>query len=269
MSARAIRRATIDDAAVLALAERVVAKTAGLLASRPEEIHEDELGRKIVAANERGVGAFLVAEEGGDVIGHGVLQPYKLAVTAHVVELTLVVHEGHRGRGVGRMLMEALVAWARASAHVETIELRVRASNARAIGLYEKLGFVEEGRFKNRIKLGPETYLDDLAMGMWVGADLPGRDRSEVPAARGQTDKRRTVGKCRCKRPRSSASLVYTTPPPRREADAITAASASDAPFTDARASPVARHRAFGMSSTRTIARISSRMSVRPRHHSA
>jgi ribosomal protein S18 acetylase RimI-like enzyme len=141
-----------------------------MLASRPEEIHDDELRRTIVALNEQGGGMFFVAEEAGVIVGHGLLEAYKLAVTAHVVALTLVVHEGHQGRGVGRSLMNALIEWARASSRVEKIELRVRSSNERALALYRALGFVEEGRFKHRIKLGPQTYLDDVSMGLWVGA---------------------------------------------------------------------------------------------------
>jgi ribosomal protein S18 acetylase RimI-like enzyme len=52
---------------------------------------------------------------------------------------------------------------------VERIELRVRSSNTAAIELYRKLGFAEEGRFIRRLKIGPGTYLDDIAMALWVG----------------------------------------------------------------------------------------------------
>ena len=58
----------------------------------------------------------------------------------------------------------ALIDWARASPRVEKIELRVRSSNHRAIGLYRALGFLEEGRFRHRIKLGPDKYVDDVSM---------------------------------------------------------------------------------------------------------
>lgn len=43
-------------------------------------------------------------------------------------------------------------------------ELRVRSTNARAIGLYKKLGFVEEGRFRRRLRLEDGTFVDDVAM---------------------------------------------------------------------------------------------------------
>lgn len=67
-------------------------------------------------------------------------------MTSHVVWLTIAVHEGHQRRGVGRLLMNELLAWARSNPHVEKVELQVRSSNEPAIALYRLLGFVEEGR---------------------------------------------------------------------------------------------------------------------------
>ena len=169
MGMRSIRMARPEDAPVLARAERSIAEQPGFLASRPDEIKDDDLRQKIVALNDHGGGVFLVAEEDGEIVGHGLLQRYKLAVTAHIAELTLAVHRGHQDRGIGKLLMHALIDWARASSRVEKIELRVRSSNQRAIALYAGLGFVEEGRLKQRIKLGPESYLDDIAMSLWLG----------------------------------------------------------------------------------------------------
>lgn len=169
-----LRSAVPDDAGVIAAALRAIAVTPGMLASRPEEIRDVDIAGKIAGVAVGGAGVFLVAEEGGALVGHGLLQAYRLAVTGHVVELTLAVHVGHQGRGVGRRLMRALIDWARAHPDVEKIELRVRAVNERAIGLYRSLGFVEEGRFVRRIKLGPHAYVDDVAMALWVGPALSG-----------------------------------------------------------------------------------------------
>lgn len=65
--------------------------------------------------------------------------------------------------------MNELVSWARANPRVEKIELQVRSSNAGAIALYRSLGFVEEGRKTRRLKLGPNEYIDDVYMALWVG----------------------------------------------------------------------------------------------------
>jgi putative acetyltransferase len=50
---------------------------------------------------------------------------------------------GRRGRGGGRMLMEAALAAVPADAH--KVELEVFPDNEVAIGLYRSFGFAEEG----------------------------------------------------------------------------------------------------------------------------
>lgn len=163
-----IRRARPEDAVELAAAERAIARVPGRLASRPDEIGDDALRATILEMERRG-GVFFVAEEAGALVGHAFLEPLSLAATSHVVRLTIAVHEGHQGRGVGRTLMLELLAWARESPHVEKIELQVRSSNERAIALYRSLGFLEEGRKTRRLKIAPGEYLDDVYMALWVG----------------------------------------------------------------------------------------------------
>jgi ribosomal protein S18 acetylase RimI-like enzyme len=38
----------------------------------------------------------------------------------------------------------------------------------KAMGLYRKLGFVEEGRRPRELKLGPEHYIDEILMYRFV-----------------------------------------------------------------------------------------------------
>lgn len=163
----AIRDARPEDAPVLAAAERAIARVPGMLASRPEEIDDAVIRKMIVDLVQRGI--YLVAERGATVVGHALLEPLALAVTAHVVRLTIAVHEGHQGQGVGRSLMTELLRRARSSPRIEKVELQVRSSNDRAIALYRSLGFVEEGRKTRRLKIGPNAYLDDIYMALWVG----------------------------------------------------------------------------------------------------
>jgi putative acetyltransferase len=169
MDSVSIRQARGDDAPALAEAERAIAKVPGRLASLPEEIHDDSVRKMISDLVDHGRGAYLVASLGGAIVGHGLLEPLPLAVTAHVVRLTLAVHEGHQGQGIGRALMSELLDWARASPRVEKVELQVRSSNERAVRLYQSLGFVEEGRKTKRLKLVSGEYIDDIYMALWVG----------------------------------------------------------------------------------------------------
>jgi hypothetical protein len=82
-----IRNAQTEDAAVLAAAEREIAKVPGRLASRPHELKDDDFRKKIVDLNKSDTGIYVVVESNGKIIGHAFLDPLKLEVTAHAVDL--------------------------------------------------------------------------------------------------------------------------------------------------------------------------------------
>jgi RimJ/RimL family protein N-acetyltransferase len=157
-----IRVARIEDAAILAAAERATAETPGLLVSRPSELSLESFEKKIADLSK--LGRYVVAEQDEKIVGHALLDPMSLEALSHVFRLTIVVHPGFRNQGVGEALMRDLMVWAKQTLHVGKIELLVRATNERAIRLYLKLGFVEEGRFRNRVRLPDGSFLDDLAM---------------------------------------------------------------------------------------------------------
>lgn len=158
-----IRTAAKADAATLCDAERRTAMTPGLLASRPSELRAELFAEKIESLATRG--RYVVAELDGNIVGHALLDPLlHLAATSHVFSLTIVVHPGRLGQGIGSALLGHLLEWASQDPRVTRVELRVRSTNARAIGLYKKLGFVEEGRFQRRLRLEDGTFMDDVAM---------------------------------------------------------------------------------------------------------
>jgi ribosomal protein S18 acetylase RimI-like enzyme len=163
-----IRAAREDDASVLAAAERAIAAEPGQLVSLPDELVAERFARKIAALAVAENGRYLVAEMGGAIVGHGLLDPLPLAAVRHVAHLTLAVHPGWQGRGVGRALLEALVEWARTAPAVGKIELHVRAPNERAQALYRDVGFVEVGRWRRRVQIAPGQYVDDVAMDLLV-----------------------------------------------------------------------------------------------------
>jgi ribosomal protein S18 acetylase RimI-like enzyme len=65
-------------------------------------------------------------------------------VDADTPEISIGVEASWRGRGVGRALLDALVATARADGH-EALSLSVGRRNAPALALYRSFGFVEVG----------------------------------------------------------------------------------------------------------------------------
>jgi [ribosomal protein S18]-alanine N-acetyltransferase len=84
--------------------------------------------------------AGFVAEAEGRLLGFSAGK-----MIAGVCELeSIAVSEENRGQGIGLALFEALTYWARTRGAVR-VELEVRASNYRAIKLYEKIGLRREG----------------------------------------------------------------------------------------------------------------------------
>jgi len=158
-----IRTARVDDAAILCAAEQETARVPGRLVSLPRELDVAAFARKIAELS--AAGSYLVAERGGTIVGHALLEPAgPQAALAHVRTTTIVVHPPYTGQGIGTALMRALLDWARANSQVERVELRVRATNTIAIHLYKKCGFAEESRFRNRIRFPDGSCIDDIGM---------------------------------------------------------------------------------------------------------
>ena len=148
---------------MLCAAEREISRTPGLLVSQPDELLPEAFA-SLIAALTDGSGCYLVAEDEGRIVGHAFLKPMDLRAICHVFRLTIVVHAGYSGRGIGTVIMSALADWARRAPAVQKVELTVRSTNDGARRLYEKFGFVEEGRFRNRIRLTDGSYIDDVTM---------------------------------------------------------------------------------------------------------
>ena len=108
------------------------------------------LARRIRGESVRDV-LFLVATEGRDVTGWLELQRMVPSKMRHVAVLTLAVARQQRRRGVATALLRRGYAWADRYG-VAKISLNVRENNTAAIALYEREGFVREGREARQIR---------------------------------------------------------------------------------------------------------------------
>ena len=96
---------------------------------------------------------FLV-EDGGQVCGYGCL-----IILFEDAELAnIAVAPTYRGRGVGKLLMEKMHAYAK-SLGAERMLLEVRVSNQSAIGLYEKYGYEKYGLREHYYADGEDAHL--------------------------------------------------------------------------------------------------------------
>lgn len=87
-----------------------------------------------------------VARAGGTVIGWAALSPVSSrCVYAGVAEVSIYVGRGHGCRGIGRALLEALVAWSE-QAGIWTLQAGIFPENEASLALHMRCGFREVGR---------------------------------------------------------------------------------------------------------------------------
>ena len=77
---------------------------------------------------------------------------------SHRAELGISVLREFWSRGVGSLLLESVISYAR-SHGIEFISLEVRSDNERAIRLYERYGFVKSGTWPAYFRIG-DDYID-------------------------------------------------------------------------------------------------------------
>jgi len=112
--------------------------------------------------------ACFVAESKGRLIGEA-----KVQLRAGVGDLGMQVAATDRGHGVGTALLDAIVCWSRAQG-AHKIALQVWPHNHPARRLYERLGFVIEGRLRRHYLRKNGELWDAIVMGLVLDNTRPG-----------------------------------------------------------------------------------------------
>jgi RimJ/RimL family protein N-acetyltransferase len=158
----AVRASAPEDAAAVAACVDVVARERRWLAS-VEGFSVAETRTFIESLLAAG-GVQIIAVQDDLVVGWCDIVPLAFEGMHHVGSLGLGVLPAHRRGGLGTRLLREAVRAAFAK-DLLRIELRVFASNEPAIHLYEREGFVTEGR-KRRARILDGVEDDILEMGL-------------------------------------------------------------------------------------------------------
>jgi RimJ/RimL family protein N-acetyltransferase len=134
-----VRAARSEDCAAIASGMKAVVDEGGWLATEPSTPVED-LEQRFRAAVEWDGHLLFVLEGDGEPVGSLGLHPSQ---AEGVLSLGMWILPPWRGRGGGRLLMEAALAALPPDVH--KVELEVFPDNAAAIGLYRSFGFEQEG----------------------------------------------------------------------------------------------------------------------------
>jgi RimJ/RimL family protein N-acetyltransferase len=112
--------------------------------------------------------ARFVVEDNGRIVGEA---------NAHLIggraDLGMQVAEEYRARGVGTALLRATIEWARAK-DAHKVTLQVWPHNEQARRLYERFGFLEEGRLRRHYRRRTGELWDAIIMGLVLDDTSPG-----------------------------------------------------------------------------------------------
>ncbi|GAB3713263.1 GNAT family N-acetyltransferase [Nocardiopsis nanhaiensis] len=99
----------------------------------------------LLAAPDRTV---VAVDETGTVLGTAKMNQNHMGNASHIASASYMVASAHTGRGVGRALCAYSLEWARSEGYRAMQFNAVAATNTRAVGLYESLGFEVVGTLK-------------------------------------------------------------------------------------------------------------------------
>jgi L-phenylalanine/L-methionine N-acetyltransferase len=157
-----IRPATEEDAQAFA---KVFADRGASSGTLQHPYTSSEVWRARLTGNVSTRQVTFAAVVNGRVVGNAGLHPINdNPRQKHVASLGIAIADAFQGRGVGRALMNACLDFADNWANYARVELTVHADNARAIGLYESLGFAHEARLRD-YSFREGGYVDARLMG--------------------------------------------------------------------------------------------------------
>lgn len=116
----------------------------------------EEKEREFLSSANPNVHVVIAVDDDGRIVGDASLErgPRRLS---HAAELGISTLRSCWGQGIGSRLMEEMISYAK-EVGITKINLRVRADNERARGLYRKYGFELEGTDRRMMRIDGEYF---------------------------------------------------------------------------------------------------------------
>ncbi|MEM9719031.1 MAG: GNAT family N-acetyltransferase [Bacteroidota bacterium] len=164
-----IEEATTGDAQEVIQYFKVVADETSFLSFGSTEFNKTvEVERKIIAQHREAENQlFILAKIQEKIAGILTVSANQKMRMKHKGEVGISVLQAYWGQGIGTTLMEYMIAWAKSNGMTRKLNLYVAVNNTTAIGLYKKMGFVEEGKMR-RDSLINGDFVDCYCMGLLI-----------------------------------------------------------------------------------------------------
>lgn len=157
-----IRQVSLDDAkAITAIYNRYVLESVATFETEPLSV-EVMTGRIKVLSSEF---PYFVYEEDGEVAGYCYAHLWReRAAYRYTLETTVYLSPGHKGKGIGRQLMEKLIDECRKGGYKALIAC-ITTKNEESCRLHLKLGYKEVSHFeKVGLKFGEWLDVSDFEL---------------------------------------------------------------------------------------------------------
>lgn len=162
-----LREAGLADVPYIRTLYQAAAAAGGGLARTANEITDAYVRDFLQNSLKRGL-ILVLHPAGQETRLLGEIHGYSLgiAVFNHVFEnVTMAVHPDYQGKGLGRRLVQGLQNKIRMQCpHIMKIELKCFSHNESALNLYQKTGFVVEGRQQSRVWVNKDTFADGISL---------------------------------------------------------------------------------------------------------
>ena len=164
-----IRQAEIDDAEKLLNCIKTYVPQSEYIPKLEQEIkltiEQEKEWIYYFLTNENSL--LLIAEFNNEIVGNIDLTGNRRKIMEHTAVIGMGMLKEWRNTGLGTALLKLAIEWAKENSILELLWLQVYADNELGLGLYRKIGFVENGIMKNFFKQDGK-YFDNLTMTMNV-----------------------------------------------------------------------------------------------------
>lgn len=159
-----IKYAEIKNKAQLLQLYKKVAEISGGIIRIQDDIKEEYISSFLKNSLDKGL--ILIATIDGKIVGEIHAYTPDIFAFQHILtDLTIVVHPNNQGKGIGRKLFEKFLKITKTEMpHIKRIELYTREQDKRNVKFYESLGFINEGRQKDKIYVSKSEFETPLHM---------------------------------------------------------------------------------------------------------
>lgn len=165
-----LREATPKDAKELLKVMTILNKETPFLLVNQHSLELDDaaMASQIDFIYEEDNQLILLAFNHNELIGVATVMSEMDPPLRHIGEIGISILKEYWGYGLGTVMLEEIISWAKEHQQIKRLEIKVQKRNERAISLYQKLHFETEGIIRCGFLSEKNEYLDVLLMSLII-----------------------------------------------------------------------------------------------------